>query len=75
MPRPPASVIAALEAALQQSPDDLDLRQHLAQLLHDDERPEAALELCVGTLARDPAHLPALRLAAPLARQLGRPTA
>ncbi|TCP01827.1 tetratricopeptide repeat protein [Rubrivivax gelatinosus] len=75
MPRPPASVVAALEAALQQSPDDLDLRQHLAQLLHDDERPEAALELCVGTLARDPAHLPALRLAAPLARQLGRSTA
>jgi len=75
MTRPPASVVAALEAALLQSPDDLGLRNHLAQLLLDDERPEAALETCVGTLARDPANLPALRLAAGLARQLGRPTA
>jgi thioredoxin-like negative regulator of GroEL len=69
MTRPPESVVAALEAAWAQSPDDLGLRNHLAQLLVDDERPEAALELCVGTLAADPANLPALRLAAGLARQ------
>lgn len=75
MTRPPASVVAALEAALLQSPDDLGLRNHLAQLLLDDARPEAALDTCVGTLARDPANLPALRLAAGLAQQLGRPTA
>lgn len=75
MPRPPASVVAALEAALKATPDDLDLRLHVAQLLRDDERPEAALDLCVGTLAKDPVNLPALQLAAALARQLGRPTA
>lgn len=75
MTRPSASVVAALEAALAQSPDDLGLRNHLAQLLLDDERPEDALEICVGTLAKYPADLPALRLAAGLARQLGRPTA
>lgn len=75
MPRPPASVVAALEAALLASPDDLDLRNHLAELVRDDERPEVALELCVGTLAKDPVNLPALQLAASLARQLGRPTA
>jgi AAA+ superfamily predicted ATPase len=75
MPRPPASVVAALEATLQRAPDDFALRNHLAQLLLEDERPEGALEICVGTLAKDPANLPALRLAAQLARQLGRPTA
>jgi AAA+ superfamily predicted ATPase len=75
MTRPPASVITALEAALLQSPDDIGLRNHLTQLLLDDERPEAALDICVGTLANDPANLPALRLAAGLARQLDRPTA
>jgi SpoVK/Ycf46/Vps4 family AAA+-type ATPase len=75
MTRPPASVVAALEAALLQTPDDFGLRNHLSQLLQDDERPEAALEICVGTLARDPANLPALRLATELARQLDRPTA
>ncbi|MGE5864519.1 MAG: hypothetical protein ACM32J_05415, partial [Rhizobacter sp.] len=75
MPRPPASVVTALETALQQSPHDLALRNHVAQLLVDDERPEAAIDLCTGTLALDPANLPALALAALLARRLGRPTA
>lgn len=75
MPRPPASVVTALETALQQSPHDLALRNHVAQLLVDDERPEAAIDLCTGTLAMDPANLPALALAALLARRLGRPTA
>jgi AAA+ superfamily predicted ATPase len=75
MPKPPAAVVAALEAALLQSPDDVGLRNHVAQLLLDDQRPEAALETCAGTLARDPVNLPALQLAAAVARQLGRPTA
>lgn len=75
MPRPPASVITALETALQLTPDDLDLRNHVAQLVAEDERPEEALEHCVGTLSRDPANLTALKLAARLARQLGKPTA
>ncbi|MGE5865386.1 MAG: ATP-binding protein, partial [Rhizobacter sp.] len=56
-------------------PHDLALRNHVAQLLVDDERPEAAIDLCTGTLALDPANLPALALAALLARRLGRPTA
>lgn len=75
MPKPPAAVVAALEAALQQTPDDLDLRNHVAQMLVDDGRPEAALDLCTGTLGKDPANLSALRLAAGLARELGRGTA
>lgn len=75
MTQPPASVIAALEAALKSAPDDVGLRNHVAQLLADDERPQEALDTCVGTLSRDPTNLEALRLAAGLARQLSHPSA
>lgn len=75
MPRPPAAVMSALEHALQQAPDDIAMRNHVAQMLLDDERADEALELCKGTLAKDPANIDALQLAARLARQLQRPNA
>lgn len=75
MPRPPAAVMTALEAALQQAPDDIAMRNHVAQMLLDDERAEDALEVCKGTLGKDPGNIDALQLAARLARQLERPSA
>lgn len=75
MPRPPAAVMTALENALAQAPDDLAMRNHVAQMLLDDERAEEALELCKGTLGKDPGNIDALQLAARLARQLQRPNA
>lgn len=75
MPRPPAAVMTALEAALAQAPDDIAMRNHVAQMLLDDERAEEALEVCKGTLGKDPGNIDALQLAARLARQLERPGA
>lgn len=58
---PHPSVIAALTAAVQASPEDLPLRLHLAQLLLSAGEAGAALEHFATVLARDPANLEALK--------------
>src|SRR5437016_807125 len=70
MPAHP-SVIAALAAALEASPEDLPLRLHLAALLLEAGEPAAALEHFAQVLTRDPAHLEALGGAARAAEGAG----
>jgi SpoVK/Ycf46/Vps4 family AAA+-type ATPase len=59
-----SSVIAAIAAAVQASPDNLALRAHLATLLAQAERWVESLEQAQTILARQPDHLEALELAA-----------
>ena len=65
------SVIAALESALEQAPDDVAVRLHLAGLLLEAERPADAGGHARHVLARDPARIDALEVAARAARALG----
>ncbi len=65
------SVIAALESALSQNPDDLTMRLHLGELLLDSNRAEAAREHFETVLQKDPANLEALQGAATVADRLG----
>ncbi|MCG8427034.1 MAG: ATP-binding protein [Chromatiales bacterium] len=65
------SVIAALEVALQASPEDIGLLAHLAQLLCEDERDEDALPLYQQMLVQEPANVTALRGARQCAEKLG----
>jgi AAA+ superfamily predicted ATPase len=58
------SVIAAMEAAVSASPENVALRVHLAQLLVDSGRPDSALVHCRAALAVDPVNEEALGLAA-----------
>jgi AAA+ superfamily predicted ATPase len=58
------SVIAAMEAAVSASPENVALRVHLAQLLVDSGRPDSALVHCRAALAVDPVSEEALGLAA-----------
>ena len=55
------SVIATLNAAVEKTPEDVDLRLHLAALLLDDGRAAEALEHFSQVLAAQPAHFDALR--------------
>ena len=57
-------VLAALRAAIAADPGNVTLRVHLAGLLLDSGDARAALDECVGVLAREPDHVRALRLAA-----------
>jgi len=66
-----SSVIAALSAALQVSPDDLPLRLHVAELLLKEGLAADALEHYSLVLARDPANLTALDGAAMAAAACG----
>ena len=70
MPTDP-SIIAAIAAAVQASPESIPLRLHLATLLLDGGRPQDALEQCTLILAREPDHREALRKAAEAAFQSG----
>jgi SpoVK/Ycf46/Vps4 family AAA+-type ATPase len=65
------SVIAAIAAAVQASPDNLALRVHLATLLAQAERWVESLEQAQTILARQPDHLEALELAARACEILG----
>ncbi len=65
------SVVAALEAALQASQDNIALRVHLAELLLGAGRAGDALEHAVFVLAGEPAHLQALSIALQAARAVG----
>src|SRR5438067_24559 len=67
----PASVIAALRAAIIGNPEDLPLRLHLGSMLLAAGSHASALEQFAEVLARDPAHLDALRGAAEAAEGLG----
>jgi AAA+ superfamily predicted ATPase len=58
------AVIAALETAITLTPDNVALRVHVAQLLVDSGRPDAALAHCRSALALDPVNEEALGLAA-----------
>src|SRR5215831_16714967 len=57
-------VIVALEAALGVTPDNVPLRLHVAGVLLDRGRAQEALAHAGQVLARDPTHVPALKLAA-----------
>ncbi len=65
------SVLVALEKAVQNSPDDSDLRLHLVAQLRDHDRAEDALAHCAYILERDPAHVGALSAAAGAAMESG----
>jgi SpoVK/Ycf46/Vps4 family AAA+-type ATPase len=64
-------VIAALEAALGVTPDNVPLRLHVAGVLLDRGRAVEALAHAGQVLARDPTCLPALQLAARAAKATG----
>lgn len=66
-----SSVIAALSAALQVSPEDLPLRLHVAELMLKENLAAEALEQYSFVLARDPANLGALQGAATAAAAAG----
>jgi AAA+ superfamily predicted ATPase len=66
-----SSVITALTAALEASPEDMPLRLHLASLLLEAGDAAAALEHFTTVLSRDPVHLEAIRGAAQAAAAVG----
>ncbi|HVK03195.1 MAG TPA: hypothetical protein VM490_06950, partial [Armatimonadaceae bacterium] len=65
------SVIAALEAAAAAAPDNNALLLHLAGLLLEADRPADALTASAAVLARDPANVEALGVAARAAEASG----
>ena len=65
------SVIAAMTAAVSAAPDNAALRLHLAGLLADAERWGDALEHAAFVFAQSPADVPALRIAARAADEVG----
>ena len=67
------SVIAAIEAAVAASPDNLELRAHLAELLVQAERFRDALYEATAVLSQRPDHVAALRTAALASASLGDP--
>jgi len=68
---PDPSVIAAISAAVQVSPDNIALRLHLASLLHEAGQDKDALEQYTQVLAHDPSNRDALKRAAETAFALG----
>jgi len=65
------SIIAAIAAAAEATPDNVPLRLHLATLLLGADRPAEALEQCVIVLGRQPDSREALRMAADAAFKTG----
>jgi SpoVK/Ycf46/Vps4 family AAA+-type ATPase len=65
------AVIAAIRAALSENPDNLALRNHLADLLGNDGQHAEALFLAEETLRRRPDDLDALRIAGDCADAMG----
>lgn len=68
------TVIQAIEAALNASPNDEGLLLHLAQLLRGADQSEKGLAICQRLLALNPVHLEGLQLAAELAESSGKTT-
>ena len=69
--RPDPSVLAAIQAAVEQDGDNVPLRLHLAQLLMQSDEPDKALDQCALLLQRDPANKDTLALAAQAADASG----
>ena len=67
------SVIIALKSALEQDPDNDEIRLHLADLLLADNQFEAADQHYSAIMQREPANLRALRGCASTAAELGQP--
>ena len=65
------SIISAIAAAVEASPDNVPLRLHLATLLLGSDRPAEALEQCVVVLGRQPDSREALKMAADAAFKTG----
>lgn len=65
------AVIEGIERAVEASPDNLELRLHLAELLAGAGRHGEALAHCRAVLEERPDHVPALRRAATAARAAG----
>ena len=65
------SIISAIAAAVEASPENAPLRLHLATLLLGADRPAEALEQCVIVLGRQPDSREALRMAADAAFKTG----
>ena len=65
------SVIKALKAALDATPDDVEMRVHLAEVLLEDDDLEEAAQQAYVALGIEPAHLGALRMAASACDGLG----
>jgi AAA+ superfamily predicted ATPase len=63
-----------MKAAVEAAPEDVPLRMHFAELLSEASEHGPALEQFAAVLARDPAHLDALRGAAQSAKALGEMT-
>jgi SpoVK/Ycf46/Vps4 family AAA+-type ATPase len=64
------SVIEALKVAVDQSPDDVALRMHLAKVLDEAGQAQEALDHLSHVLTLDPVHIDALTLAALCAEQV-----
>ena len=65
------SIISAIAAAVEASPDNVPLRLHLATLLLGADRPAEALEQCVVVLGHQPDSREALKMAADAAFKTG----
>ena len=65
------SIISAIAAAVEATPDNVPLRLHLATLLLGADRPAEALEQCVVVLGRQPDSREALKMAADAAFKTG----
>jgi SpoVK/Ycf46/Vps4 family AAA+-type ATPase len=70
MTSPDPSVLAAICAAVDAQPENLELRAHLASLKLQSGDAQSSLEQCTLILGRKPDHLEALRLAALAASSL-----
>jgi SpoVK/Ycf46/Vps4 family AAA+-type ATPase len=68
----PDSLLDSLRAAVDLSPDDVDLRAHLAELLAQAGRRDEAVFHAASVLRRDPRHTGALRLLAGVADEAQR---
>jgi len=66
------SVINTLLAALEQNPDDIGMRLHIAELLLANDDPQQAAGHFQHILSQEPTHLAALKGAAAAAAKLGR---
>jgi SpoVK/Ycf46/Vps4 family AAA+-type ATPase len=64
-------LIRAIEAAVEQDPESIPLRFHLATLLYESGRYSESLEHCVRIISREPEHVDAVKLAAQCAEADG----
>lgn len=63
--------VKALRKAVEENPDDVDLRLLLISRLLEGDQPQGAWHNCLYLLKRDPNNIPALRLAKKAAETVG----